>query len=887
MSEHPNGWDTAMSEEIARLNAALSDRYRVERELGRGGMAIVYLAHDQKLGRQVALKVLRPELASSIGAERFLREIEIAARLNHPHILALLDCGSIEQPSHAPPLPELLYYTMPYIEGESLRDRLNRERQLQIDDALRITREVADALGYAHTRGLVHRDIKPENILFQAGHAVVSDFGIAKAVAAAGGAKLTETGIAVGTPEYMSPEQGVDSGEVDARSDIYSLGCVLYEMLSGDAPYTASTPQALIAKKLSEPTPRISVVRETVPPQVEAAVIKALEKAPADRFATAQQFVEALAAPREGITPVERPEPVAAEQGKRAWRWAVGVVATAVVVVAGLMLLERIPSRTDSSLEASEIERLVVAPLENRTGDPAAADWAFMAAEYVTRTLDRASVATVVPASTVRDLVREVDPATGMPVEEIARRTGARYAIIGSYSTSAGRLRFDVEVVDVESGELLRALDPITGPVDSLQAAFALLAERVTVAAMAVLGGELDPVWARMSSPPSADIMTRLLATQDFFCRFRFQDVIDAAQPALEEAPDFAPLLMQVLFSYLNLGRYREADSVFALIEALGDQLTSSERLLTSWSHAYFYGSDPTEETRIAEQLFRIQPSTYGYHAGLTALRTNRFEDALERLLACDIDTPCYRVYFHWWYLAAEAYHMLGRYEDELTIARDGLQRFPSFRPLIRFEAEALAGLGRLDAVDSLLDVIADLPPQPRAWDIYNPGSQTAYIALELNVLGQQEASERLMDRALAWFETRPASELRFERAQTLYWAERWSDADTLFAALMAETPDNFDYRGFRGVALAHLGRRDEALETARWLEQLDRPYLRGAHTRWRAAIAAALGDREGAVRLLEQAYHEGMRLGHDHQREPEWRPLYDYRPYQESVRPR
>jgi tetratricopeptide (TPR) repeat protein len=404
---------------------------------------------------------------------------------------------------------------------------------------------------------------------------------------------------------------------------------------------------------------------------------------------------------------------------------------------------------------------------------------------------------------------------------------------------------------------------------------------------MAVLGAELDPVWARMSSPPSTEIMTSLLATQDFFCRFRWQDVIDAAQPALEEAPDFAPLLMQVLFSYLNLGRYREADSVFALIDALGDQLTSSERLLTSWSHAVFYGSDPTEETRIAEQLFRIQPSTYGYHAGTTALRTNRFEDALERLLACDIDTPCFRVYFHWWHLVAEAYHMLGRYEEELEVARDGLERFPSYRPLIRIEAEALAGLGRLDAVDSLLDVISDLPPQSRTSDIYNPGSQTAYIALELNVLGQREASEKLMDWALAWFETRPVSELRFERAKVLYWAERWSDADTLFSALIAEAPTNVEYRGFRGVALAHLGRREEALETARWLERLDRPFLSGAHTRWRAAIAATLGDREGAVRLLEQAYHEGMRLGHDHRREPEWETLRDYRPYEEFVRPK
>jgi len=194
----------------------------------------------------------------------------------------------------------------PYVEGESLRDRLNREKQLSLEDALQITREVADALSYAHSQGVVHRDIKPENILFQAGHAVVSDFGLARALKEAGGARLTETGIVVGTPAYMSPEQGAGSGELDGRSDVYSLGCVLYEMLSGDAPYTASTLQALIAKKLNEPTPRISVVRETVPASVEAALMKALEKNQADRFATAQQFVEALVVPGDWVMPVER-----------------------------------------------------------------------------------------------------------------------------------------------------------------------------------------------------------------------------------------------------------------------------------------------------------------------------------------------------------------------------------------------------------------------------------------------------------------------------------------------------------------------------------------------------------------------------------------------------
>jgi serine/threonine protein kinase len=248
-------------------------------------MATVYLAEDLKHHREVAVKVLRAELAAALGPQRFLREIEISARLHHPHILPLYDSGEAEG---------FLFYVMPYVEGKSLRDRLTRERQLPLDDALQIAREVADALSFAHHGGVVHRDIKPENILLESGHAVVADFGIAKAISAAGGEKLTETGIAVGTPAYMSPEQAFGEEHLDGRSDIYALGCVLYEMLGGDPPFTGSSAQAILARKVVDQIPSLRTVRETVPFTVERAVRKALARVPADRFATATQFAEAL-----------------------------------------------------------------------------------------------------------------------------------------------------------------------------------------------------------------------------------------------------------------------------------------------------------------------------------------------------------------------------------------------------------------------------------------------------------------------------------------------------------------------------------------------------------------------------------------------------------------
>ena len=272
-------------DQLASLRAALADRYALERELGRGGMATVYLARDLKHGRAVAIKVLNPEIAAALGPERFLREIEVAARLTHPHILPVHDSGEAAG---------FLFYVMPYIEGESLRDRLEREGPLPLEDALRITREVASALSYAHSHDVVHRDIKPENILLSGGEAVVADFGIARALTQAGGTRLTETGIHVGTPAYMSPEQASGGGPIDGRSDVYSLACVLYEMLVGEPPYTGPSAQVVIAKRFTDPVPSVRRLRETIPPAIDAAVTKALGKAPADRFVTAAQFAEAL-----------------------------------------------------------------------------------------------------------------------------------------------------------------------------------------------------------------------------------------------------------------------------------------------------------------------------------------------------------------------------------------------------------------------------------------------------------------------------------------------------------------------------------------------------------------------------------------------------------------
>jgi serine/threonine-protein kinase len=315
-----------MSDVLARLTNSLENRYRVVREIGVGGMATVYLAHDLRHERDVGIKVLHPDLAAALGAERFLAEIKTTAKLQHPHILPLLDSGEADG---------LLYYVMPFVAGESLRTRLDRETQLAVDDAIQIAREVASALDYAHRQGVVHRDIKPENILIHEGQALVADFGIALAVSAAGGARMTQTGLSLGTPAYMAPEQAMGERAIDGRADIYALGAVTYEMLVGEAPFTGPTVQAIVARVMTESPRPVTGQRKSVPPNVNAAVLRALEKLPADRFHSAAEFSAALVAstfetPRSDVRPAsERPR----FRGTLL-PWAIAAIASVVAIVA-------------------------------------------------------------------------------------------------------------------------------------------------------------------------------------------------------------------------------------------------------------------------------------------------------------------------------------------------------------------------------------------------------------------------------------------------------------------------------------------------------------------------------------------------------------------------
>ena len=388
-----------MTSPLQRLEAGLAGRYTIERELGQGGMAVVFLARDLRHDRKVALKVLRPEISAEIGADRFLREIKLAAGLTHPHILPVYDSGEADG---------LLFYVMPNMEGRSVRERLDRERQLPLEDALRITREVASALDYAHRHQVVHRDIKPENILLHEGAAMVADFGIGKALS--GGGSLTQTGMAVGTPAYMSPEQASGDSEVDGRSDLYSLGCVLYEMLSGEPPFTGPTAQAVIAKRFVSPIPRVRVTRD-VPEAVDVAVTRALSRTPVDRFPSAADFAEAL-------------RQISREAGAGPQR-----------------------TPTESQKSAPTQKSIAVLPLTNMSADPENEYFSDGMTEEIINALSKVPGMQVASrTSSFSFKGKEVD------VREIGEKLGVVSVLEGSVRKVGNRIRITTQLVSVENG---------------------------------------------------------------------------------------------------------------------------------------------------------------------------------------------------------------------------------------------------------------------------------------------------------------------------------------------------------------------------------------------------------------------------------------------------
>jgi eukaryotic-like serine/threonine-protein kinase len=442
--ERPSGWISS-----ERLRSALAERsIALDRELGRGGMSIVYLARDLRHDRLVAVKILRPDVPA--GAERFVREIKVISLLVHPNIVPLFDSGAVDG---------FPFFVMPYIEGESLRRRLQREGRLEIGQAVRIAGEVGEALEFAHGRDILHRDIKPENILLQAGHAVVTDFGVARALSEAvtgekAGDRLTEQGRVLGTAEYMSPEQASGDRDVDGRTDVYSLGCVLYEMLTGRPPFTGDSPREVLARRFRESPRPVREVRPEIPPHLEAVVQTAIAGDPANRFATATDFLTALRSPA-GAPPNTAPP----TRSRRWLRWTTGMVGIGALVAL---------AAHDNGQPRFDPRRVVVARLSNETGDSEFSYLSALATDHLTAALAGAPGVVVATSATVMPsrLTRFDSLDDPERLRALAQETAAGTVVSGSYFRRGDRISLQAEITDANHGTLLEAVGPVTSPLD-------------------------------------------------------------------------------------------------------------------------------------------------------------------------------------------------------------------------------------------------------------------------------------------------------------------------------------------------------------------------------------------------------------------------------------
>jgi serine/threonine protein kinase/tetratricopeptide (TPR) repeat protein len=876
-----------------RLKAALSDRYSIEREIGRGGMARVFLAEDLKHHRKVAIKVLHPELSASLGAERFQREIEIAAGLDHPHILKLLDSGQADG---------LLYYVMPYVEGESLRERLEREHQLPIEEAVRIAREVADGLSHAHRHGVVHRDIKPANIMLSESHALIADFGVARAVAGEGQA-LTSTGRAVGTPAYMRPEQA-SGGEVDARSDLYALGCVLYEMLAGEPPLLGRTPRATAALRLTQTPAPLRVLRDTVPEGLDRITQKLLATTPADRHGTAEKLIEELEGPEHIHAPSK-------ERSSRSWGvnravWIGLTIGLVLATVWGAQALLR------PSLHEADPFRIAVLPLTNRTGDSKFDPLGQQIAERIGDVIRREEVGLQVPAAEVAEAVR----VEGASTSGLARATGAGRVISGSYATEGDSLSFRLVLTDAVAGVQLGTA-VASSPVHQPQEAIPRLEEQAAVLFL-MLADEEDPgAWGEL---PTLHAYRMTRKVRQHFRNSEHDEMFASALVAAELDPRF---LLPKLFAYVSSPDSVRADSVWQSIDPRRHEIPLGYRRWFEALELYWgLGARGTYANDVYRATGRtIEAGTYFgnyvWHAW-ECMAVNRpgeaaaaLEDAMRlaeanptsvRWASC---TSCFRAARR---LSTSAFHVLGDHERELEAARSLLALEPDQLHHRYYELLALVGLGRLGEVGARIQNVAGLTA-----DVMSPGEVLLGVAMDLRQHGYEDEAAEVFDRAIGWYETLSAEGRLDSRnvarfGHTLYYAGRWERARDILEPLYGELevhPDSairdlsgaklwVEYVGTLGLLSARLG---DATGIERHLATLHRmdastALLRGRAKLQLARIASLCGQRDKALALLRQAVDEGhgyygFIFVHPSSIADDFAGMADYPPYQEFMRPR
>lgn len=808
---------------------SVGDSYTVQSLIGAGGMGRVYDATDVRHGRRVALKVLDPGLTSELGAARFLREVSIVAKLVHPNIVPLHDSGEANGQ---------LYYVMPCIEGGSLRERLRMEIQLPLDRVLRWAAELTDALAYAHASGFVHCDIKPENILLQAGHAMVADFGIARALDLAAADHVTSHAITLGTPAYMSPEQATGEERLDGRTDIYSLACVIYELLVGEPPFVGPTPQHITARKLAGEYSPLSTVRPTVPASLERALARALSPSPADRFATAEEFGRALAA---------------STRPSRRW---IAVAALSVGLI-GLGSFWLVTSRTKPRPLAAA-NRVVVSLFENRTGEPRFDQLGFMAADWVTDGLQRTGVLDVVPTATALAASEYVRGRANLdPVRALAAETTARYVITGSLYREGDRLVIRAQLTDGVSGQVVGAVAPIRATEGEPGESLNLLRARL----MGLLALRLDErvglSAAQSNQPPLFVAYQSFSEAMDAYIRNDYSPARVAFKRANRLDTTFVLPLLYVALCYNNEARFAEADSVYRVLAMHRDELSMLDRLWLDYGQAQLRGDQAGALAAIRQAAVLAPGTKAAYNFAVQALQSRQAFAAESALRRLSPDRGAMRGWMPYWETLTNVLHVQGKHDAELLAARTARRGSPYRIAGYVFEMRALAAQDA-PAEMKLLLAEAERRASPTSAEL---GGLAFEAARELWAHGDSVQGRAFLNRAHAYLmrDTGPDSvRVQWIRAQVAAQGGDWKEALRLGERLVAREPAQTNYRGAVGVALARLGERVRAREVLDGLARDQRTYPVGFAQFEAARIAAALGERAEAQRLIEEAFARG-----------------------------
>jgi hypothetical protein len=844
--------------ELARRFAeALGDRYRLIRELGSGGMAMVFLAEDLKHRRQVAVKVLRPAIAGALGPERFLREIEIVATLTHPHILPLHDSGEASG---------LLYYVMPYVEGETLRTLLDQRSHLALAEAVTFTLELAGALEYAHQRGIVHRDLKPENILIESGHAVLSDFGIARARDAATSSALTAEHMVIGTPRYMSPEQRLPGEPVDARSDVYSLGLILYEMLAGESPITGPSPGGSAARRAARPLRALRRVSPAVAKGVERALDRALAPLPQDRFPSAAGFAEALRAP------------------VRRRRLILATAAGALLLLAGALLARGF---LPAPAPGPHPNRVVVTAFANRTGRPALDRLGLIAADWLTAGLQQTGLLEVVPSDAALQASRAIEralaePGTNRSPPTLTGITGAGRQVSGYYTLENDSLVLQIQVHDAIRGLDLGSIDPVKAPSAFPEAVLLEARARLMGFLASAIDERLIGFVGRPARPPTWPAYLEASEGLEAYVRNDFVEAAERSRRAFEIDSTFAAPLIIASISLSNLGRFAAADSVLLVLDRMRSRLSPHQVHWMEYRRALMAG-DHAGALRAVRLVAREEPASKAvYNHALQALQTGHLTEALEALGTLPPRGGPMRDWVSYWDLLSTIHHLREDHEAELATGQDARQANPQRALALLPSLRVLASQGRVGEIDSLLGGLGRMPADPAV----SEGFLTREVAEELEAHGHSVEAGRYRERSL--LANRGSDDAsRYDRALALAALGRTAAAIATADSLIAVPAPSADALGLRGVLAARHRDTTRARELARRLAALPRAYNFGIPTLWRARIAAVLGERDGAVALLTSSFAEGWVYDLWLHRDQDLGSLKGYPPFEALARPR